>query len=259
MAQYIFEHNKVDRELKRLRMIERAVDADTIALLEQAGVAVGWACLEVGAGAGSIVQWLASRVGATGHVAAVDKKTAYLTQLRGPTVQVYEGNLLDVALDRAMDLVHGRYVLIHNANDGMLLRNIRSRLKPGGVIVLEEPDFTSALLLQPQPDDMVRRVNGAICKMFQDGGLNPAYGLALPERVAGAGFDVIRTDSRLHLCPGGAPIAEVMAESAVVLRDQYTKTGLATDDDIDHYVSRAQDAAYWAVYYATVSVWARVP
>ncbi len=259
MSQYIFEHNKVDRELTRLRMIERAVDGDTIAQLEQAGVTTGWACLEVGAGAGSIVRWLASRVGSTGHVAAVDKKTAYLTQFAGPTVQVYEGNLLDVTPDRLMDLVHGRYVLIHNADDAALLRNIRSRLKSGGVIVLEEPDFTSALLLQPQEDDIVRCVNGAICKMFQDGGLNPAYGLTLPQKVADAGFDVIRTDSRLHLCPGGAPIAEVMAESAVVLRDQYIKTGLATEGDIDHYVSRAQDVAYWAVYYTTVSVWARVP
>lgn len=201
MSQYIFEHNRVDRELKRLRMIERAVDAGTIALLERAGVTDGWACLEVGAGAGSVVQWLAARVGATGHVAAVDKKTAYLTPYAGPTVQVYEGNLLDVTLDRPMDLVHSRYVLIHNANGGTLLRNIRSRLKPGGVIVLEEPDFTSALLLQPQPDDMVRRVNDAICKMFQDGGLNPGYGLTLPGKVAAAGFDVIQADSRLHLCP----------------------------------------------------------
>ncbi len=78
MSQYIFESNSEDRELRRLRMIETAVDPNTIGLLNETGVTTGWTCLELGAGAGSIVEWMGTQVGPTGHVWAVDKKAAYL-------------------------------------------------------------------------------------------------------------------------------------------------------------------------------------
>ncbi len=257
MTRYIFEDNRVDREWNRLRMIERAVDAESIALLERTGIAPGCSCLEAGAGAGSIVEWMASRVGLNGLVVAVDKKTAYLERFGENPVRVIEGNLADVTLDRPVDVAHGRYVLIHNANDAELLRKLRSLLKPAGMVVLEEPDFTSAHALQPDRDEAVHRVNGAICKMFADAGLDPGYGLTLPKNMRNAGLEPVHVESRLHLCGGGTPIAEVMAESALVLRDSYTKTGLATDRDIDHYVARARDPNYWSVYYTTVSVVAR--
>ena len=78
MSDYIFDKNAEDRELGRLRLIEAAVDSDTIGLLEETGVTRGWSCLELGAGAGSIVEWLGTRVGQEGSVVAVDRKTAYL-------------------------------------------------------------------------------------------------------------------------------------------------------------------------------------
>jgi SAM-dependent methyltransferase len=254
MAKYLFETNANDREWKRLRMIEEAVDAETIALLERAALDIGGRCLEIGAGAGSIVGWMAARVGASGLVIAVDKRTTYLQRFQGGSVRVIEGDLKDVPLDHSVDLAHARYLLIHNADDGELLAKIRSAVKPGGMVILEEPDFTSAALLQPEGDAAVRRVNGAICKMFTDAGLDPAYGLKLPQKVEEAGFDLAHTESRLHLCAGGTPIACVMAESAEVLREEYTKTGLATDEDVDHYVARAHDPRVWSVFYATVSV-----
>ena len=257
MARYIFEDNTSDRELNRLRMIEGAVDAETIALLEQTGLTTGASCMEIGAGAGSIVEWMASRVGTSGLVMAVDKKTVYLQRFSTPPVRVIEGNLLEVTLDRPVDVAHARYVLIHNANDAELLRTIRAALKPGGMVVLEEPDFTSAALLQPTHNPEMDRVHAAVSKMFTDAGLDPGYGLRLPRQVVEAGFDIVHAESRLHLSPGGSPLARMMAESALVLRESYTKTGLATDGDIDHYVARAHEAWYWAVYYTTVSVVAR--
>src|SRR5215472_17378843 len=48
-------------EHERLMLIERAYDTFTVAHLERTGVAKGWRCLEVGAGAGSIAVWLAQR------------------------------------------------------------------------------------------------------------------------------------------------------------------------------------------------------
>lgn len=258
MTRYLFEKNADDRELGRLRMIEAAVDADTIRLLEEAGITTGWSCLELGAGAGSIVEWMGARVGSKGGVLAIDKKTAYLRRFSSPPYRVIEGDFLSLSLESSIDLLHARYVLIHNKQDAEMLGKIRTIVKPGGYVVLEEPDFTSAQLLNPRGDAAHQRVNEAISRMFTNAGLDPAYGVGLPRKAAAAGMSVVRTKATLHLCAGNSPIADLMAESALVLRREYTGTGVATDQDIDRYVSQAHDSQYWSVYYATVSVIAQV-
>jgi hypothetical protein len=62
---YLFDHAaKAERE--RLAAIEAVANPLTIECLEKIGVSPGWHCLEVGAGAGSIVEWLSRRVGPNG-------------------------------------------------------------------------------------------------------------------------------------------------------------------------------------------------
>jgi ubiquinone/menaquinone biosynthesis C-methylase UbiE len=180
MSDYIFDKNAEDRELGRLRLIEAAVDSDTIGLLEETGVTRGWSCLELGAGAGSIVEWLGTRVGQEGSVVAVDRKTAYLQRFSSSPYRVIEGDVLDLALEGKVDLLHARYVLIHNKQDQEILKKILAVVRQGGFVVLEEPDFTSTLWLNPCGDAADQRVNEAICRMFTNARLDPAYGLGLP-------------------------------------------------------------------------------
>jgi hypothetical protein len=257
MSDYIFHSNPEDRELRRLQLIEAAVDPDTISLLDQTGITTGGSCLELGAGAGSIVEWLGTKVGPEGSVVAVDKKTAYLGRFTTKPYRLIENDFCNVALERPADLLHARYVLIHNKGDHEILRRIHAAVKPGSYVVLEEPDFTSALHLNPSSDSAQQRVNYAICRMFTNAGLNPAYGLGLPRKIAELGFRILRTKATMHLCQGDGPIAKVMAESASVLRKEYTATGVATDQDIDRYVEHARNPHQWSVFYTTVSILAR--
>src|SRR5690349_20927717 len=60
------------RESERLDAVEQAFDAPSRAALSEAGVQSGWRCWEVGAGRGSIANWLAAEVGPEGHVLATD-------------------------------------------------------------------------------------------------------------------------------------------------------------------------------------------
>ena len=174
----------------------------------------------MGAGAGSIVEWLGTRVGQEGSVVVVDRKTAYLRRFSSAPYRVIEGDVLDLALEGKVDLLHARYVLIHNKQDREILRKIQAVVRPGGFVVLEEPDFTSTLWLNPGGDAADQRVNESICRMFTNAGLDPAYGLGLPHKMAESGFDILRTRATIHLCNGNAPIAKVMAESALVLRKE---------------------------------------
>ena len=118
--------------------------------------------------------------------------------------------------------------------------------------------FYIALWLNPCGDAADQRVNEAICRMFTNASLDPAYGLGLPQKMAEWGFDILRSRATIHLCHGNAPIAKVMAESALVLRKEYTGTGVATDEDVDCYVAHARSPQYWSAYYSTISVLARI-
>ena len=146
MNQYIFDNTSEEREFQRLQLVEAANDSTTIRLLEETGIQPGWQCLEVGAGAGSILRWMGSQVGPTGLAVGVDKKIAYLHKVDSPPVRIYQGSFLEVPLEPSFDLLHSRYVLIHNQEERTILEKMYTLLKPGGWALFEEPDFTSATL-----------------------------------------------------------------------------------------------------------------
>jgi len=257
MGSYVFDRNMKDRELGRLRMIEAARDPSTIQLLERTGIQRGWRCLEVGPGAGSMLKWIGEKVGTSGKVIGVEKKPIYLGEFSLPPYDIREGDFLGVGLDGPLDLVYGRYFLIHNRNTLEYIRRIHELLQPGGYAVLEEPDFTSGKLLNDGSDISHHRVNSAICKMFVDYDLDPAYGLRLPQNLRTAGFQIVEINSTIHLCEGKSPIANLMAESALALSQEYQKTGEATAEDIQQYVANAHNPDFWSVYYSTTSIIAK--
>jgi len=257
MSKYIFDNKSEEREFRRLQLVEAANDPTTIALLEETGIQAGWECLELGAGAGSILRWLGQRVTSFGLAVGVDKNTSFLQHFTATPFQVYKGTFLEVAIPHSFDLIHGRYVLIHNQSDLDILQKMFSLLKPGGWAVFEEPDFTSALLPDHRGDSAPARVNQAMCQMFLNAELDPAYALGLPQKLEQVGFQVVRAQSVMHLCPGNSPMAEVMGESAIVLEKEYCHTGLCTPQDIRQYVRLAKDSGHWAVYHSTISVLVR--
>jgi SAM-dependent methyltransferase len=253
MTEYIFEKHQHQDELLRLRLIEQALDPTTIAHLERTGIRAGWRCLELGAGAGSVMKWMANVVGDNGNVIGIDKNTTHLCDLPKPC-EVVAGDFLEVPVEAVFDLAHCRYVLIHNRADEEMLRKLASLLKLGGFLVVEEPDFSSAKLLNRQGDASQQRVNNAICRMFEGLLLDPAYGLTLPRKVAAQGLHIIEVDSRTHFARGGSPIARMMAASTRALASKYVATGQTTQSDIDEYARNAANDQFWTVYYSTVSV-----
>lgn len=204
MNLYIFGNKSEDRKYQRLQLVEAANDLTTIALLEETGIQPGWHCLELGAGAGSMLRWLGDRVGPTGLVVGVDKNTTYLHDYDSPPFQIDQGSFLDVPLEQSFDLLHGRYVLVHNQEDRDILEKMCSLLKPGGWAIVEEPDFTSGTLPDQKQETPQGRVNRAICQMFVNVGLDPAYALRLPHKLQESGFHIVRAQSLMHLCPGNS-------------------------------------------------------
>lgn len=259
-SNYTFSDVESTRELERLRRIELIFDPGSRRRLEIAGIVRGWRCLEVGAGAGSVAAWMAECVGAEGEVVAVDLDVQFLDASRMPGVRIVKGDLRELELPtERFDTVHARYVLVHNPDYGKLLDVMLRALKPGGCLVLEEPDFTAARGVRGADREAFDRVNQAILAMFQAGGKDPSMGLQLPAVLADRGLALELVDNEVPLCQGGHPIADVMSRSAIQLRTKYLATGRINEEDLAGYARFAADPTSWGIYYGTVGVIARKP
>jgi 2-polyprenyl-3-methyl-5-hydroxy-6-metoxy-1,4-benzoquinol methylase len=251
---YIFEENRQELELRRLRRIEVALDPFTIELLKRTGVSSGWECLEVGAGGGSILKWIGGQVGPSGRAVGVDMNTAHLAELKKRPYEIIEAKITACADLGRFDLIHVRYVLIHNTNAVEILTQLQRLLKPGGHLVIEEPDFVSAEWIDEEHREFGDRVNRAICAMFSGMELDPGFGKRLPWITSRLGLYILRVEAITHLEPGGGPVALFMGDSAEALRAKYASTGEATEDEIDGYIQASRNPNSWAVYYSTIGL-----
>lgn len=111
---YIHSNETDEVELNRLRLVEQIYDPTTIRHLEIIRTSEGWNCLEVGAGTGSVAQWLATRVGPTGKVVATDIDTRFLRQRSVPNLEIRRHDIIKDELETGQyDLVHCRLLLMH--------------------------------------------------------------------------------------------------------------------------------------------------
>jgi SAM-dependent methyltransferase len=134
----------------RLRTLESIYDPGTIGRFTDLGVGEGWRCLELGAGGGSIARWLCDRVGPTGSVTAVDLEPKFLEADPRPNMEIHRRDFVADGLPgEGYDLIHTRCVLMHIPNPERLIAQMVSRLRPGGVILLEEGDFYPFTALLP--------------------------------------------------------------------------------------------------------------
>ncbi len=254
---YVFQATEEPRELVRLQMLERIFDAGTQRRMLATGLTTGWHCLEVGAGAGSIVRWLEQRVGPSGKVVALDTNPRFLRGSSSSTIEIMQGDICDTELPLAtFDLVHARYVMIHIAEYRKAFERMLRCVKPGGWVVIEEPDFQAARAVTGPEESRLSfgRVTDAIERMFTSLGMDYALGAQLPALFQEYDLSHLTVEHEGHLSAGGAMVAQLMKLSAEQLRDKYVATGKVTEADIEQYCRLADDPDAWAIYYATVAV-----
>jgi 2-polyprenyl-3-methyl-5-hydroxy-6-metoxy-1,4-benzoquinol methylase len=125
---YILNQGFAD-ERQRLAGMESLWDPGSQALLDELGIGTGWRCLEVGAGGGAMVEWMAER-GAT--VLAVDIDTRFVESLASDAIEVRRVDLRTDPLPQdEFDLVHARLVLEHLSDRRQILDRLIATLRPG--------------------------------------------------------------------------------------------------------------------------------
>ena len=133
---YFASDEEEHRELARLAMLEGIFDPMTIRHLEKIGPTEGWTCLEVGAGAGSVARWLATRVGATGRVVATDIDTRFLARMGLPNLEIRQQDILaadaepglfDLNDDPDLIIYNDKQIDIAHPGGAALVRSIEQR------------------------------------------------------------------------------------------------------------------------------------
>ncbi len=132
---YVYDQGYAE-ERTRLAGIESLWDPGSQALLDELRIGPGWRCLEVGAGGGSLVQWMASRGAA---VTAIDIDTRFIEPLACDEIEVRRVDIRTDELPRsAFDLAHARLVLEHLPDRRQIIDTLAAALTPGGWLVIED-------------------------------------------------------------------------------------------------------------------------
>jgi SAM-dependent methyltransferase len=141
---YAYDHAWTEERV-RLAGLEAALDPGTRAHLTRLGVGPGTRCLEVGAGGGSVAFWLAEKVAPGGTVVATDLETDFLESeaTRHPRLEVLRHDIMAAALPTGFDLVHARWLVEWLPDKRLALQRMAAALRPGGVLLIEEPDFVT--------------------------------------------------------------------------------------------------------------------
>ena len=166
---YVFSETQITHERERLEALQSVFDAATHHHLEQIGIDSGWACLEVGAGAGSIMHWLCDCVGESGRVVAVDIDPRFIEGTQRVNLEIRCLDIVTTKLEANFyDLVHVRAVLMHIRNRDTAFQNLIRALKPGGWLLVEEPDFANAMPVEADTaTQCVARVFEATRKLYE--------------------------------------------------------------------------------------------
>lgn len=255
--------NAWHQQRERLAGLEAWFDPGTIRHLEALGVVPGWRCLEVGAGGGSIAEWLARRAGPTGHVLATDLDTRFLDVLDRPNLEVRRHNLLSDPLpNAAFDLIHARFVLEHIPDRTTALARLAAALAPGGWLLLEDTDSASWL---PAPDTapeaaaLFTRWTAAYIQLCRASGTDPYAGRRLYGELGALGLAALGAEGRVFMVRGGSPPAEVWRLTAEQVSPRLVAEGLLTGDDMARTLALLADPAFVWMEGLVMAAWGQRP
>jgi SAM-dependent methyltransferase len=208
---YVFANND-DRECRRLQCLARLLDPMHRRALEAVKIGAGWHTLELGAGLGTISAWIAGRTGSAGRVLATDLNTRFLSQAHHSDDVVIErlDAVLDPLPESAFDLITARALLHHLPEWRQVLKKCRGALKPGGSLVIVEPDATSSMLNDVPPH---RRFWSEWCRWGRSEGIDFQIGHKLAGVMHAAGLDVADTVMEVPFYHGGSEWARFYSQT----------------------------------------------
>ncbi len=136
----------------RLEALHEIWGEGTRRMALKAGMTPGMSAVDFGCGVGTVSVMFAGMVGPEGKVVGLDMSAAQLAQARlraaernCRNVEFLEANALATQLPSgAFDFAYCRYLLIHLTHPSVALREMMRVLRPGGILLVEDGDLSTA-------------------------------------------------------------------------------------------------------------------
>jgi SAM-dependent methyltransferase len=221
--------------VERLNLLSAVLDEFTISRLSSLGDLTGRRCLELGAGNGSIPDWLVDQVGPAGQVLATDINTRPIPAYPGYTV-VRHDLTADPLPDGPWDVIHARLVLGHLPGRHDILRRLAGALGPGGALAIEEWDDSHAglVLAAPEPEaaTLFPAYLTAVEQLLTARGLDHGWPWQVHAAMTSAGLVDVDTVVHARSWPGGSAGALHHAANIHLLRPRLLEVGI-TGEQLD--------------------------
>jgi SAM-dependent methyltransferase len=251
MPEYVLGHD-LKGEGKRLALMSELLDPMHRRYLQSLDVVKSGArTLEVGCGNGSISAWLARQVAPDGQAIAVDLDLS-LVDAHLPNLEFRKEDIMAQLVEPGgFDLITARAVLHHVADAERAIANLVASLRPGGAILLIEPDFLPVTIAEP-PE--VRAFWSGWLAWSREEGIDYQIGRSLAPRLAALGLERIDGAAETAIYNGTGLWADYWRLTIKELREDLTSSGKLSNALVDTFLGYCADPAWWTQTIAFTAV-----
>jgi SAM-dependent methyltransferase len=264
---YLFA--QAPNEIDRLQSWAHSWEPETEAMLDRIQVQPGWHAVDLGCGPLGIIGPLSRRVGSTGRVVAADLNPAMLSAVQSyaeknalTNVDFVQANAYQSDLPRAaFDLVHARFMFAPLGRDDVLLNEMITLARPGGIVASQESDESGYVCYPPQP--AWERLKQLSIAAFARGGGDYSAGRRTFGLFRRAGLENVQARAACLALPAGHPYRVWPIESATASRPRFLEWGLVSAGELDDLLQEceriARDPETFLTSFVVIQVWGRRP
>jgi ubiquinone/menaquinone biosynthesis C-methylase UbiE len=257
---YYAADEKDEPELERIKALQEVCDPATIRRLEKIGVSKGWKCLEIGAGAGSVAQWLAERVGPKGKVVATDINPRFLLHLNKPNIEVRQHDITKDELENGYyDLVHCRLLLQHLPEPEKVLARMVTAVRPGGWLFIEEWDLGLGLLVDLIGPPGTTTMRAQYDFMKNKGIMDPFFGRKVRRLIEQMNFKEVGHEGDTAVIRGGETAARLQALSNQVMSKHLIAAGLLKQEEYERTQALFANPNFYGFGPIMFAAWGKKP
>lgn len=250
------DDEQIALEAKRLEALTASRDPASFELIAARGIGTGWRCLEIGAGSGTIARFMGECVGETGSVRSIDIDTRFHCEV-GRNVEVVQLDVVGADLGRSeFDLVHARAVLQHIAQREALLDRMLAALKPGGVLIVQDSDWT-LFFEQEIPEPFRRLVELSMQGTRARHGWDPYVGRRLLQMFRARGLVDVDARGITTTMHGGTPSAEWYVGGLARAKALHVGENGLSEAEFDAAIAQARSPDFAVLSPVSMAAWGR--
>jgi SAM-dependent methyltransferase len=180
-----------------------------------------------------------------------------LIQAHAPNLELREGDIVaDPVEPGSFDLVTARAVLHHVADAEAAIKNLVASVRPGGALLLIEPDFLPVSVADRLD---VRALWEGWLAWSRERGIDYFIGRSLALRLAALGSRQASGNAETAVYNGGSQWTNYWTQTIIELRNDLTSSGKLNDALLDTFLSYCADSNWWNQTIAFTAVHGRAP